>query len=839
MKEATNPMIGTTKMTNDLHTLAYRIDPAILEAVTVYELDDRFWQEWENLTNRVRGARNGHEQPRYFDLATALVAITSQPVKLFRHTGLESRDRSKALLITTQPIDPWLLETTFTAFESRVRRDDAGKLGRLITEAPVNEIQISTVIEAAQEAGAEPPRWVYDFASWSYAARLAATPFTIDHMVVNFRLDTTGNLLAWDRPLLVDAGKPPTRAGVGTTYLETGVRTMRGGLDLYFVIQPHVARVPRSWYRARNAWVARDDNSPIMRLPVTGPWKAKGITAPIYRNHTAAIVQACQMAELPQPPDEPLQADASAFRLIGKPNSSHPIGKGTGVRFAHQVRKQVATILEVEPLTFARSGLSAGPRVSGPIAATALDAAVEESGSERVRIVGIYSDTRTRFRLTKALSQYASNDTDWAVHEDGEPTALSERIDVIFEHAPQLVRHGDHIRNPSELASLTPPKNGAVLALVETTRPSSGEEGIDAKPRLRLALGECGVISQFIDAGFEQKTQPDEPSQPDHPSISAVRDLFRAGGIMDSRVRKTLTEKKSGNIPLTQPATFVGLHLRKHTPPRGKGRPAMIIALVALVASGDQHPWALRMYDAPSGRWLPYREASACYFTQPIGDESISGAFDDSLDDLRIKIDTAVKQLPYDQPIVLFIDPHAGPAENTWRGIRRTDDGTGWLPGSGVEHSDLAVVTIRTGTNAIRPTDRGVSKSDPGKPALPGQDLYAHNEPHATTWMLAQKSRAFRGNSHSSRIGAEKTRWAEGVTKARMKEDWHHLNCVEINIAGPSSTFSPEQLAVFTARLCNQSISWDDRTRLPVPLHLAKSVVTDHPGFIADGASEE
>ncbi|MER6971194.1 RNaseH domain-containing protein [Nocardioides sp. NPDC000445] len=832
-------MTGSTKTTNDLSTLAYRIEPSSLGAVTVYELDERFQSEWQNLESRVRRDPDSRQAPPYSALADALVAVTSQPVKLFRYTGIEAGDRTKELLITTRPIDPGILENAFSAFESRVRKDDAGKLGRLITEASVHEVELPAIIDAARQGGGDAPRWVNDVAAWSYAAQLASAPLNIDGKAVRFRLDTNGDLLAWDRPILVDTGRPPRRSGIATIYLETRVQRMRGSADLWFTLQPHVARVPRGWFKARHAWVARDEDSPILCLPVDGPWEARGRPDPSYRHHTAAIVQACQIEELPTPPQDPLQGDPDVFRLKGKPSGAYPIGKAVGVRFAFQIRQQVETALGLEALRFARSGLSAGPQVTGRIATADLDTAVLASGVDSIRIVGLYSDLPTRGRMINALRQYAPIETVWGAAKDLVPTALTPRVDVVFEHTPDLVRHGDHSRDLGGLKSLKTSPGQAAIALVETTYPSQAEKNVDAKPRLRRALGELGIVSQFIDADFEAPSPTDNAGEPDHQSIAAVRDLFRAAAVMDRRVPNSLTQKKSGNIALTDPAIFVGLHLRKHTPPKGKGKPAMIIRLVALFASDDPDaPWPLRMYDPQVGAWLLYREGLARYFTQPIGDESITGSYD-GLDALRTKIDTALKQLPYDHPIVLFIDPHAGPAENTWRGLKRTDDGSGWLPGRGFEHPDLSIVTVRTSVNALRPTDRGTSPRDPAQPALPGQELYVHHEATAATWILAQKSRAFRGSSPNSRIGAAKTRWADDLPKARMKEDWHLLNAVEIAVPKAGASFLPDQLAVLTARLCHQSVSWDDRTRHPVPLHLAMSAVKDHPRFIPETGADD
>jgi len=51
---------------------------------------------------------------------------------------------------------------------------------------------------------------------------------------------------------------------------------------------------------------------------------------------------------------------------------------------------------------------------------------------------------------------------------------------------------------------------------------------------------------------------------------------------------------------------------------------------------------------------------------------------------------------------------------------------------------------------------------------------------------------------------------------------------IEITIARAGS-WQPEILAELTARLCHQAAAWDDRTKKPVPLHLAERSDLDHP----------
>ncbi|WP_187689426.1 RNaseH domain-containing protein [Nocardia wallacei] len=53
---------------------------------------------------------------------------------------------------------------------------------------------------------------------------------------------------------------------------------------------------------------------------------------------------------------------------------------------------------------------------------------------------------------------------------------------------------------------------------------------------------------------------------------------------------------------------------------------------------------------------------------------------------------------------------------------------------------------------------------------------------------------------------------------------------IEISIPQPGG-WRMDELAALTARLCQQAVSWDDRTRLPTPLHLAQCADEDHPRY--------
>lgn len=201
---------------------------------------------------------------------------------------------------------------------------------------------------------------------------------------------------------------------------------------------------------------------------------------------------------------------------------------------------------------------------------------------------------------------------------------------------------------------------------------------------------------------------------------------------------------------------------------------------------------------------------------------------------MREYVDQALAALPKTRPLVIFAD--AGGCRGIWAGLNHATFGHGPLPGSASSHPDLAVVRCASGENVPRPTHRshGAKVSDGHKPNLPRTTLYERNEGGVTSWLLAQPSRVHRSSQIGSRAGTDYTRWTLPETRdAWMAHDWHALTAIEIAVAQPGS-WQPDQLAALTARLCHQAASWDDRTRLPTPLHLAKSSDQDHPGHPPD-----
>jgi MID domain of pPIWI_RE len=108
-----------------------------------------------------------------------------------------------------------------------------------------------------------------------------------------------------------------------------------------------------------------------------------------------------------------------------------------------------------------------------------------------------------------------------------------------------------------------------IVACVETSWDPDIPSNNDPKDSLRRALSDVGIVSQFLN-GARLKPLPgasdDEEPDGDHAVAGAIRDLFRAAGVFDHRLAAATAMPKT--VPLDQPATLVGIHVRRHTPRR-------------------------------------------------------------------------------------------------------------------------------------------------------------------------------------------------------------------------------------------------------------------------------
>jgi hypothetical protein len=256
-----------------------------------------------------------------------------------------------------------------------------------------------------------------------------------------------------------------------------------------------------------------------------------------------------------------------------------------------------------------------------------------------------------------------------------------------------------------------------------------------------------------------------------------------------------------------------------------------VVRLTALHTQTDAHqPWRLASGNGPSNPWLSYREGNAKYYASPIGIGDLSRTARDR-EAVQTFVDRSLEaaSFPTDRPLVLFVDAES--CKGIWPGLNDASLGNGPLPGDTISHPDVAVVRCASGSRVPQATHRGHggAVADPHQPPLPQMAVYEHDEAGTLSWVLTQASKTYRGKTIDAKAGAKYTRWTLPAGKEKLNsDDWHALSMIEITVPKPGS-WQPHVLAELTARLCHQAASWDDRTKKPVPLHLAERSDLDHP----------
>lgn len=841
----------TTDLAKGLHTLAYEIDPQSLGTVAIYPMNPDFLAGWDGMTKLLQNRLARDEvMPSYTALTVALTAVTGQPVTLF--PGRQGTRDSDALLITTQPIDPWIMHTAIRKFEQLTTGDHTSDtLAALLPIGITPRIEnLADFIErdkVTQTVSA--PRWFYQAARWELARRIAAEPLLIDGTYpIQLRMDTEGNLLAFDNPISLPSGK--TRTGHATQYVSTAIVTVPGAANFYLSLDGHLARHPTTWSFVKNAYIDRGTGpaDPILRLPVLSPYPKIGRDHAQTKGHVADVIDALGLSAITLPAE--FETEAGQVRPIGKP-LFHPTGKGPGVRFLYQLGQHATRQLGIQPLRYAKTSMSVKAFDDHAIPATKINDAVLASGLQHLRIVCLYSTPIVRRRMQEVMATYsAAPDTSLAGIPDGQTIQLTDRLSVIMAEAGHILDHGPQPRVLNDQAWLKAQPGTGIAALAETFWDPEDPPKDDAKPIVRRLLGEEGIVSQFINSnwtpakpkaankaktkdaqGNETIVQPKKAS--DYPAIGAMRDLFRQAGVIDDRLGQAMV--KGNTVTLDRSAILVGIHIRQDTPRRQRNgyKPAnsLVIRLTALHAEADlNQPWRVESAGKPGQPWMSYREANAEYYTGPIGMKELSRTVD-KREAVQAYVEQALQaaEFPRDRPVVLFVDAES--CKGLWSGLNDTALGRGPLPGDSLNHPDLAVVRCASGQRVPQATHRGhgTPVADPHQPALPQMQVYGHSENGTGSWLLAQASKTYRGKSIGAKTGAKYTRWTLPTDQAKFHaEDWHALTMIEITIARAGS-WQPAVLVELTARLCHQAAAWDDRTKKPVPLHLAERSDLDHP----------
>ncbi|MBT2208731.1 RNaseH domain-containing protein [Actinomadura sp. NEAU-AAG7] len=835
-----------------LITLAYRIPRELLDevlgTVTAYPLTEDFDTAWQSLP---RGG--GRRVPRYSALTRGLVAATGEPIRMFGETDLsadEVKTGSRKLLLTGRELDH-RLRIAVQAWERHVR-DEHGR--SLLADAlPEPEAARPYADFILHRRGQVPlaPHWVYETAEWQIMRKLAGEPLRIDAgRGLALRLDTDGALLVWDRDdLLVRTQHKLTSYGMAKVTAQLVTRS--GVEDPVLCFDANLSRISHRWYgrRTKNAWINRGEaHEPILRLPV---FRAPDGSAGDYENRLdpaiAKILEACRLKPMNLPPLLP--PVPNDIRPQFSKSQFQALGNGLGPRFMFFLHKHVMRILPMlVPLTYeVDRSIKLPKRVKKYQAGGLPSTGVGSSGYRHVTIACLYSTAEARSRMLKQLGLLAGHPVD--PRPNGPAVPINDRLDVVARHCPELLSH-DTLNRAAHLNGLTATRSGgdqltAVWAETEF-HPTVDPPICDAKPHLRRILGHLGSPAQFL--ATEPAVLPDGArrrslSEGEHSARAALRDLLRGAGILDDRMPAALTIERLPNA-LTRRTLLVGVHARRQQ--NGDGDPVLVLVMVAVdLVPGNLAECRLLVYSERRGTWARAAEGIADFHAGAIGSARL-GRTREKVVRTREEIDSRLCGLASGErseiPMVIFVD--APSSRTIWPGLSDTSFAEGPVPGDALRArgGDVAIVRLHTAVNELgRPVNRteGLQVGDQNQPNSPGQAVYRLAEAKVPSWLFPGTSVTFRSKGGS--LGARTTRWAlvdDEDEHGDLGKPWHSYTAKEIVVVEPGS-WLPAELATLTARLCEQNISWDDRTALPVPLHLAVTADKDHPDYRASGQAED
>ncbi|MET9318257.1 RNaseH domain-containing protein [Kribbella sp. NPDC003505] len=837
-----------------LTTLSYRLPresvDRVLGSLTAYQLTAEFQQAWDRLPVR-RHKAGPSRTPPYRSLSVALRAATGQPVALLvsRDPGDEGTDPNgaKRLLLTSKPIG-YQLPIAVRTWERCVRGGDPVDSLSCLLPDPEPARRVAEYLRYRRNAVPLAPNWVFRTAEWQVMRRLAGSRLPIDgRPPLALRMDTDGSLITWAQEDLI---RYPTNQSRGLARISLTLATHPGCDDLVLRFDAHHSRLRRDWPGTRNAWIDRDDPAgPILRLPVRA-WKDRetGEVNVRLATHVPEVLAACELDPILLPhtlPDEPGSVRPQAGKAWG-----NSLGNGLGARFMLRLHEHICDQLpELVPLACPEDPrIKLAQRVTGRTAQGLTARMVLGSGFEKVRIVCLYSTLDARARMVTELRELAPRAGGQI--EDGAEVALNERLTATMIRQPELLAHGyaNRARLIGGLDALRSRPGDLAAAWLETEYHPEVPVVDDSKDHLRRTLAAAGIPSQFLATEprvLPEKVRPMPESSKPHAATAAMRDLLRSAGVIDHRLPNALTSPRLQHR-LDRPALLVGLHVRRQQ--TGSDEKPLVLTMVAIEATPTADaPWRIRMSSTTCRQWHPMGTALARFHAGPIGDASFGRSETKSVQ-VREFVEERLRQLVSaaggELPVIIFADATA--SRTLWSGLNNQKFGEGELPGDTLVEAGHDVAVVRcddTGSGgSVRPvtrTDRKKRPADPLQPAAPGRAVYRLDDSTEPVWIFPGVSKRYAAKA--GRTGALYTRWTlpkDDYQAMKLREPWHAYTAIEIAVARPGS-WDPVALAAFAARLCEQSVSWDGRTRSPVPLHLAKAADHDHPYYRTSEETED
>ena len=833
-----------------LITLAYRIPrdrvEAVLGSITAYRLTKDFSEAWEDLP------RPGGRRPRHSALAIGLTAVTGEPVKFFGAFDLSEKeiaDGATGLLLTSAGALDHRLRIGTRTWEKHVRdgRGDARLVDHLPEAVPRRPFETFVGYRAGLSPTA--PNWVFRTAAWQVMRTLTRKPLRLEGRSLRLRMDTSGNALAWDtKDLLALTGT----SACSMAKISVRLVTRKGMEDLVLAFDAHLSRISTGWWGAKHTWIdgGTDEARPVLRLRVKR--RRTEDDPKVWESYLdpaiTKIFQACELTPLRLPSDEELAGGLHGVRPQASSRRRHPVGSGVGPRFMRFLHDHITReIPDLVPLEYLPDKEIKLPKAVHHRPTDGLAAeGVWATGHQRVTIVCLYGTASARTRMLTQLRQFAERPT--SLEPSMSRLVINDRLDVVLRHCPDLIAHST-VNRAAVLADLDlPDGDGRLLAAwIETEyHPNAEAPDRDAKPHLRRLFAHRGVPTQFLatDPPGLSAAPLRKSKVLEYAAEQALRDLLRAAGVLDRRLLDALTTKRRSH-PLDRTALLVGVHARRQHS-IGEDAPLVLVMSALYVDPDDLSAWRIMYYDAVTDVWAPGGSGAAAVHAAPIGDDTL-GRTQDKAARTRDEVERRLSRLAsaWDAPLIVFTDAPA--VRTVWPGLQNGAAPGAALPGDRLveEGREVAVVRVLTDMAEIgRPVDREEAANQPdddSQPAAPGAKVYRLAGTEQPSWLLAGTSRTY--SASFGRTGVQHTRWTLPDDEWRDRElgrDWHSFTAREI-IPVRCGSWSATALAALTARLCDQSISWDGRTLVPAPLQLAISLDRDHPdhrssGDRADGA---
>jgi hypothetical protein len=819
-----------------LITLSYPIPRTnlhdLLGDVTAYPLTEEFSNAWDALPSH--SGRQGR-QP-YASLATALTAVTGQPVRLFGSSQLSAEEiehGGRMLLVTDKPFDDNVLQSAVAAWERHVRKDsDEQTLADLL---PAPEAARPLADHVVFRTGAVPvaPSWVFRVATWQVMRRLSSTRLEIGgRRSIRLRIATDGSVLGWDdNDLLRD--KYDVKGGM--VRVSARLTTRAGVEDLLLCFTAVASPIASHWARTKNVWIDRRvPGAPILHLPVkhrlntdTKEWSAA------LEDAVPKILEACDLTRMTVPQELP--AKPGDYRPIA-PVGKQPVGPGLGARFMLRLHKHlVGRLPDLGTLSYQHDKRIVIPSREKPDGSGLSSLALDSTGFKRLTIMCLYATTVARDRMAAALSELANHTI--RLEPEEPPVRLDEGVEVVARWCPELLRHGSSNRNAvlDDVLDVEQDEDHLVVTWLETEyHPDVPIPVGDAKPHLRMLLAHRKIPSQFLATApkLAEGTKPPTKTDKEHATRAALQDLLRSAGIVDQRIFRATAREDLG-LRLDRDALLVGIHVRRQQVK--KEPPRLVVTIVALHARVNPDiPWRLYFTSGESTKWHRAAHGITHFNRGQIGSTELGRSEEKAARTREIveeQLRSLVSEDLADTPLVLFVDSAA--TRTIWPGLSDLSFNAGPLPGDSLGQP-VAIVRLNDDLTEIgRPVSRTADDSrmprDPDTPAAPGQKVYRLTDSALPVWLFPRISRSI--DTKGGRIGLEHTRYSLPGELAHLRnKPWHSFTATEIAVVS-HGTWEPVQLAALAARLCEHPVSWDGRTSFPVPLHLAVAADKDHPAY--------